>query len=982
MNTNGTSFHLNETVWLSGQLKFSHNNSGLGTQQLTVYWEMANGSTLTYPAVWTDGSGNYNFYYPCSVPNDTAQAVNIRVEFTNAVPLWADATNNTGVDLILYQLQISISAPSPVYLDDTVLVQGNLAYFGGAPPLVGVTVQIYVRPSTTTVWTLAGSDVTDANGDYSYPFTFTVPPDTAMDYFFKVNYTSLSLLVEDIESSEYQVTVNRYQTTITVNVIPLTQYLNRSIQIQVYLGFTWNASGAPGRSVLIEWQDDTGTTTIGTYLTNDTGWIDFSHSGFEDNTDLSGIQIIATFSATAYLDGTSGSRTIDLQRWGTQIIGFNSGGQDTYLITSTAAFYGTLQYTDGPTNYGGVEVWILIDGVPDGHTTTASDGSFVYYWSINSSMVIKNYTIVAAYYSSVNWIDSTFTLPGLEISVTNIRVTLTATPSQFGSVNRDTVLSVSGSLTFENGTPMVGYTIRMYWDGVLVDTYSTDPGTGDYTVAYYISWTEPVGPVDYSVDYVAPSILFEQEWYNFTIDVRDQVSLFLYTQSVFSVFRDDQFDITGSATNGAGVAEGVRVEILFDNGSGNQTVGVDDTTDSNGQFSVTFRISWAWDVGEYTFYVALYPGSYFDVISNDDSWDVTVRARTEITLTLETVQSITNNEPFLFTIFISDPSGGTITGTLSISIRVNGLLAGFVSIDAGVYATLSLDAPTLSSSGIYDIDADYAGEQYYGASTTTLRNVLHVFTQASFSSSTPASYEPGSTVTVTGVWADENGDPISNRSIVVDAVVSFEGDTIDQIRRSDITGTDGTFSVTIGSGYAINTTISFRSTITNTGYTSSSHNIEIRRSISPLQDLSIIGPVVALIGAVIVVLLYLYFVKGMFRGVIAPTSVDIPSKLRNIKKLADAGKYGAAITLAYRTFEQMCGSRIGSERLNSETSREYLERVLKAISLDNAAVEIFVQAYEEARFSNHEMTRERYESAIKTFTDLYPRIDTAAPVPT
>ncbi|MHA2378291.1 MAG: hypothetical protein ACXADS_03370 [Candidatus Thorarchaeota archaeon] len=44
------------------------------------------------------------------------------------------------------------------------------------------------------------------------------------------------------------------------------------------------------------------------------------------------------------------------------------------------------------------------------------------------------------------------------------------------------------------------------------------------------------------------------------------------------------------------------------------------------------------------------------------------------------------------------------------------------------------------------------------------------------------------------------------------------------------------------------------------------------------------------------------------------TGIDVPGKLRNIKKLADAGKYDAAITLAYRTFEQMCGMKTGSER--------------------------------------------------------------------
>jgi hypothetical protein len=142
-----------------------------------------------------------------------------------------------------------------------------------------------------------------------------------------------------------------------------------------------------------------------------------------------------------------------------------------------------------------------------------------------------------------------------------------------------------------------------------------------------------------------------------------------------------------------------------------------------------------------------------------------------------------------------------------------------------------------------------------------------------------------------------------------------------------------------------------------------------------VQDIQTVLPFIALSGAIIVVLLYLYFVKGMFQGTVKTRGVDIPSKLRNIKKLADAGKYSASITLAYRTFEQMCGMKIGSERANSETAREYIERVAKVISLDTATVDMFVATYEEARFSSHEVTRDRYEYAIRLFTDLYPRID-------
>ncbi|MHA2601377.1 MAG: DUF4129 domain-containing protein, partial [Candidatus Thorarchaeota archaeon SMTZ1-83] len=44
---------------------------------------------------------------------------------------------------------------------------------------------------------------------------------------------------------------------------------------------------------------------------------------------------------------------------------------------------------------------------------------------------------------------------------------------------------------------------------------------------------------------------------------------------------------------------------------------------------------------------------------------------------------------------------------------------------------------------------------------------------------------------------------------------------------------------------------------------------------------------------------------------------------------------------------------------------------------DDAAVNQLLQAYEEARFSDHELTRDRYEDAMRVFTDIYPRIEAA-----
>ncbi|MHA2151038.1 MAG: DUF4129 domain-containing protein, partial [Candidatus Thorarchaeota archaeon] len=244
----------------------------------------------------------------------------------------------------------------------------------------------------------------------------------------------------------------------------------------------------------------------------------------------------------------------------------------------------------------------------------------------------------------------------------------------------------------------------------------------------------------------------------------------------------------------------------------------------------------------------------------------------------------------------------------------------------------------------------------------------------SFLRITPDRIDPGQPFSIQVSLVDQNDNPILNRFVRLTVNVS------DNYPLN--TGADGLISYQMPS-YPDGTSLTFTLTLISTEVSpvqSGVFTINIQTTGgNPLQGTDLLIAGILLVGAVFAVLAYLYIVRGMFRSTVISRGIDIPTKLRNIKKLADAGKYGASITLAYRTFEQMCGTKMGSERSHNETAREYLDRVLKTIPLDLTTVEQFVQSYEEARFSHHEMTRERYEEAVRIFTDIYPRIDSAAP---
>jgi hypothetical protein len=230
-------------------------------------------------------------------------------------------------------------------------------------------------------------------------------------------------------------------------------------------------------------------------------------------------------------------------------------------------------------------------------------------------------------------------------------------------------------------------------------------------------------------------------------------------------------------------------------------------------------------------------------------------------------------------------------------------------------------------SDLFNISARYAGMSFVDPSIARSINPIHIFTDVVFIS-TPSRVDPGQSFIIESTLHDPEGNPIMFRSIwlnynetdVHPYFIDEDGRFLHNVHAQ----TDGTviqFTITLIS-FEVSNILSNEFTI----------NIQTQGG-NPLQGTDLLIASILLIGAVVAVLAYLYIVRGMFRGPVVSRGFDIPAKLRNIKKLADAGKYGASITLAYRTFEQMCGAKMGSERTHSETAREYLDRVLETISL-------------------------------------------------
>ena len=558
------------------------------------------------------------------------------------------------------------------------------------------------------------------------------------------------------------------------------------------------------------------------------------------------------------------------------------------------------------------------------------------------------------------------TSPFRSIDVQIHSLTITASVDVTLAHLGDTI-TISGTAHFTNSTPLTGYTIEIWWHSTLWSTEFVD-GTGSFSYGIVIPYDEAVGVHPGYVYFTAPTAAFSDVQVDYQdVETREYIYLFMGTIAYPNTYsRGDTVTITGYVTNDDGVPLPVQIRAVVDGGTTTST----DYTDGTGVFSIQWSIPTGQTGGPIVITVdSISP--FRDVVSLTGSWSIVVMIDTTVGVQV-TAASFMPGESFIVQLTLFDSDGTPING-MSIQIRLGTTVIGTVTLDSGSGASEVVTIPaSWSSDGYFAITASFAGVTYLNGDVDVSTDSMHIFTEIIFNNRSPARVTPGQTFVLELQLTDSEQNVIANRDVLLNLngslIVPLTTDSEGIISYNQSGHDEGIlrFSVSLISNEvsSVDSGI-FQITIQTQG-----------GIILQGMDLVIAG--VLLVGAVIAVLAYLYIVKGMFRSVVISRGIDIPTKLRNIKKLADAGKYGASITLAYRTFEQMCGSKMGSERTHSETAREYLDRVMQSIPLDGPTVEQFVQTYEEARFSHHEMTRERYEAALRVFTDIYPRIDSSA----
>jgi len=1063
-------YYLNETVHIFGHLQFSN---GTPIQFRTVYIHWVNASGTFVFQNTTDASGDYFFDYVLSL-NDAIGVINVHVNFTSWTPLYADAFATLGppITLSLYQLEITIYAPSQIFADEDLDIDAFLTYAEGGAPLVGEDLSLYYW--TGSSWTPIGSLTTNSSGGVRFPIGFGGPGPITLQ--FNCSYFATDPLNDNAENL-FVVDRVRYQINLEVTVLPNPVMQNETVTIHALLYFAHNGTALSGVNVSIYWNNGT-VFFLGNITTDVTGQGDLLYSGMDYDTVRVGIEAYGYYAGTIVLgDNESVHTLLTLDQWQTEIVNINLP-TTVYRLTETVVVSGDLRYTTTGTPIAGAVVELWLSGALLNSSVTAVDGSFALYWTIPGSQPLGYYDLEVHYTPADPWIASSMTnvpqiqitAPGYlwpyfevnpgtvyrthSINITGIVTWDNGTPytnspldlywgvysgsyerfvaglftdstgrfsilfpiaddatlgpldvwayiepagyATFGEspvrtitvavydidlaatvdvtlIHQGESLLFAGTLQFSNGTAMVGYDLEIWWAGGLLTTITImDAVGGTFSYSYDVQYTDPYGYVSGHVQFNAPNGAFLDESVPLPdVEVRVYVVAYLDSAPSENAFtRGDVVTLTGYIENDAGSGVmGVSVEAV----TGATYTGFTDGTGSGGAFSIDVTIPTDWPRGTYVLTVDVI-SDFFDQTNSPSGWTIIVYVLSDIDV-VQTSGPVMPGEYIEVLVQLYDDDGVALDGSTVTIYLGSTEIASFVLTDAsGETRNIQIPVSWGESDGMYELSAEYEGTTYIHPDTDQASTPVHIFTGVDFLSQTQGRVDPNSRFTLQVRLLDLSGNPIPNREVLVD----LNGTDTIPLR----TDQNGVVSHVL-SGYPAGTTLTFTVTLTSPdipNVESDAFTVLIQtQGGSPLQGTDLLVAGVLLVGAVIAVLAYLYIVKGMFRAPVISRGIDIPTKLRNVKKLADAGKFGASITLAYRTFEQMCGAKIGSERTHSETAREYLDRVLQTIPLDHRSVETFVQTYEEARFSHHEMTRERYEEAVRIFTDLYPRIDSSMP---
>jgi hypothetical protein len=787
--TDSGSYFLDEVIVFSGNLTLV-DGTPLAGEIITIYYVSSLG-TFTYQKT-TNSTGGYRFLYNLSL-SDTAEDIQMWANFTSLNPyVESDISATEIVTLSLYLVTLNVSFDvNPVYLNETVTITVHLFFSHNGTGISGAEISLNWDNSTGPRWLI--NVTTNTTGHANYPYSGM---HDYMDLSVQVyGIYDGTQLIEGVESTHEPLTLQRWATTIigfSIGGITVF-YLTETV---VATGILEHGSSVPFGDVIVEMfvvgmgvVDNDTTASDGSFTCS---WT-IPQSTIPGSYDV----IVRYLSSVNWIDDhTAIPITIDIDAYTLVWVPFDATPNPVY-ISENLNISGVLSLDNGtPYSSATVDIWGChsIDFVDFLIASLVTDGSGRFWVVIQITEAVP--AGILQVWANCTPADSYISLgqsPIIPVQVQQIPVNLTANAIPI-LVYRGASVTVSGTLTFANGTSMMGYVVDIMLDGVFFDNVTiTDGAAGSFSIDCFISWIYPLGPSNIYARFSSPTPAIENaQTAPASLEIWDSVELHLNAQSVTSLNIGESLMVTGYVSNAGGIAPGITLRIFVD-GSRILTA----TSQSNGNFSRTWTNTSAYLLGDHVVGLASVPG-YYDVISNVDTWVITLFSQSALQVRFDpsSPPDIMPGEIYAFIISLADYNGSTIPGAV-VTIYLDTLLEstpiGVAAITNSSDHRFSLTLPvSWDTSGYHTIRVEYSGTTGVLPSSAETSETMHIFTDnIDFDmSGTLTVVGPGQVFTFNGLLMDENGDPIAGRSI--DISVNFT-----TTRNRVTTGPDGTFTATV-----------------------------------------------------------------------------------------------------------------------------------------------------------------------------------------
>jgi len=759
-DTDSASYYIDKTVHIFGLLTFS-NSTPLNGQTIDIYWD---GGYLT--SVSTNVSGQFEYYHALSPFTESVGSVQVWAVFTSPNSLWDNASTAPGVTVSIskYGTALDITVlPDPVYLNESVTIQVHLYFIHNGTDISGELVSFWWFNGTQF---LLASGSTDGLGLYTFVYS-RMDEDTILSVQIAAN-TSESDYLEMASVGPASLTLQRWQTLINnVDTGGSTNFfLTDTVTVTGNLFYDLTIDEAyPG--VMVEILVDGN--VVDTAMTQSDG----SFTGYWNIPALTtvgdyDITIRFISSVNWIANFTTAATTITVNA--VSIIWTFDVAPIVVYRSEWLNISGILDLDNGSV-YAGATVRIYWQNPATAATptllatvTTDGSGRFEYWYHLSETEDLGPTQVWAECSSGVPIIASSSS-PIELVDVQQIPVTLTGTGSH-SIIYLDDTFVFSGTLTFGNGTPMVGYEVELFWGTTSLTTLTiTDGVTGSYSYSYYLDWDEPVGNMTYYVVFVRPSEAFmDAQTSAGDVEIHDLVTVSIDSQTITSILRGDTLIVTGTVTNGGGADEDVPLELLLD---GSQ-VGLYSLSDASGQFSIEFLIRDIIAPGIYNVSIGLNSVNY-DSTGPSGYWMIQVNITSEVTVIFLEFSDIMPNESFNISFTVSNQDTNPHIGE-SVSVYLNDTFITTLVITASGRNSYSVVIPAglwTAGSGMFVAVVVYAGSQFIVGSSAETEDSIHVFDEAEFSDLGPSYAVVNTAITLVGLLLDSSNIPVKFRSITL-----------------------------------------------------------------------------------------------------------------------------------------------------------------------------------------------------------------------